>query len=362
MTKKGLYIHLPFCKSFCPYCNFPRLFSTQDNQLEIKYINFLTEKITTLNPFDFDTIYLGGGTPNALDNALLEKLLTSLEQFQAVEFTIELNPEFITEKQIDLLVKHRVNRVSIGVQTFSSLAQKALKRFYSFKTIKQKISLFKHKIDNISLDIIFNYPGQTIKDFKTDLKNFLKLKPQHISAYDLIVEECTPLAKLIKENKITLNDEDNSYRCYKHLIKTLTRHNYQHYEISSFARRSFAGKHNLKYWNNEEYVAIGLGATSYLNGQEIVNSRSLKSFFSDGTTATTLSPLEIKQRYLLMGLRKLEGISLKEYYLKFKSSPLVDFPLLTESISDKLLEVKKDYLKLSKKGLYLANIVFAKLI
>ena len=358
---KGLYIHLPFCKEKCPYCIFDTIETTNKN-LICSYIDYLITKIDQLNPLDFDTIYLGGGTPNYIDNNNLDKFLSALDRFKPLEYTIELNPEFITIDQLYLLKKHHVNRVSLGVQTFNKLAQKSIERYYHFKDIKLKINHIKSIIgDNISLDIIFNYPYQKLNDIKRDVKKILKLKATHISIYDLIYEEGSKLTYLIKKKQIIKNNDDLSFYAYKYIINKLKKAKFKQYEISSFAKDNFESIHNKKYWLHQDYLAIGLGASSFINNVEITNSNTLKKLYNEEQNLKELSLKDQMSRYMFMGLRLINGIKPDDFKTKFNCYPQ-DIFNIKELVDNNLLEYSGNYLRLTNKGLFLANLVFEEFI
>ena len=357
MTKKGLYIHLPFCKEKCPYCVFSTIES--NNHLMISsYIDFIISQINKLNPSDFDTIYLGGGTPNYIDNLNLNKLLSSLDKFSPLEYTIELNPEFITLEQIKLFKQHNINRVSLGIQTFNNIALKSIKRYYDFKMIKKIVNDIKSILtNNISVDIIFNYPYQKIYHLKKDLKKIIKLKISHISIYDLIYEDGSQLNYLIKKKKLVKNDDEISYQGYKYIIKKLTSNKFIHYEISSFAKNNYESIHNKKYWLYQDYQALGLQGASFINNIEYSNANTLNKLYNNEYSFNKLTSKDQMSRYMFMGLRLLCGVDLIDFKARFNHH-LEDIFNIKELINNNLVEYNKNFLRLTTKGLFLANQVF----
>ncbi len=356
-NKKGLYIHIPFCKNKCPYCVFQTI-ETNNKELVTTYIDYLISEIEKLDSHKFDTIYLGGGTPNYLSNFDLERLLISLDKFNVLEYTIELNPEYITIEQLKILKNHHINRVSIGVQSFNKLALKSLNRYYEFRKIKELVRLIKNELTpNISLDLIFNYPYQKLIDIKNDVRKVLKLKVPHLSIYDLIYEDNSHLTNLVRHKKIAINDEKISFLGYKYIINKLVKKGFGHYEISSFAKQDYQSIHNLKYWEDKEYLALGLGASSYLNNNEITNARQLNKLYQNIKKVNKLSEFEQMSRYMFMGLRKLDGINPQDFYIKFNKQISVVFNI-SDLINNKLIKYNDDVIKLTNKGLFLANQVF----
>ena len=248
----GLYVHIPFCNKICPYCDFYKLVAS-DN-LKKKFVNALSQemKIKNLDKYFFDSLYIGGGSPSCLKLDLLEELFSNLSHFidlkNLKEFTIEVNPSDITEEMVILLSKYHITRVSIGIETFSPKLQKLINRFISYKELERKIHiLHKYHIENINIDLMYALPSETFEDLDNDLKLITQLKPTHISAYSLILEERTIFYHLYVNNKLTLIDDKMESRMYHHVCNFLTKNGYFHYETSNFAKKGYESIHNRIY-------------------------------------------------------------------------------------------------------------------
>ena len=265
---RGLYIHIPFCKSICNYCDFTKLVSSNENQE--KYINRLLDEIDYYDNElkNIDTVYIGGGTPNSLPLNLLEKLLIKIKPIleKSIESSIELNPEFINKDLVNLLTKYKINRVSIGVESFNDTILESINRKHKKADVINSIKLLKeNNINNINIDLIYGLPNQRLEDIKNDLNIFYALNIPHISYYSLILEDKTVFSYLIKNKKLELPDDDLVADMYDYISNDLEKNSYKHYEISNYSKAGFESKHNLLYWNQDEYVGVGLGASGFIN-------------------------------------------------------------------------------------------------
>ncbi len=359
----GLYIHIPFCKHICKYCDFPKKIPKDSTQIE-KYLEKIKLDILKYqNLYDkIDTIYIGGGTPNSLSNCQLEDLLKFIYELKInyKEFTIEINPEILTATQALLFKKYGVNRISIGAETFSDYGLKHLGRHHTKNDIINAVNLLKkNELYNINIDLIFGYYGQTLEDFKEDLNYYTMLNVSHLSCYSLIVEENTLLNIAYKNIKL---DEDLIADMYDYLLSFMREKNYVHYEISNFARNGFESLHNLKYWDKDEYIGIGMGATSYIEHKRITNSLYINKYLRDEDLyVENLTELDEKKEMIIMGLRKMTGISKIKYLTTFKSRIEDDFSY-QKLIQLGLLEEDNNFIKLTEKGYLLSNIVFEEFI
>ena len=272
---KSVYIHIPFCKNICTYCDFCKMYYNEnwidkyleslDNEIKENYKN---EKISTL--------YLGGGTPSCLPVIYLKKLFKIIDKINLdnnYEFTIECNIEDITEEKLKLFTLNKVNRLSIGIQSFNNKILKYLGRNYNSDIIDKKIKLAKKYFDNINIDLIYAVKNQTIKDLKDDIDRFLKLDISHISCYSLMIENNT----ILSNNNEKYIDEDLDRNMYD-LICGKLKEKYNHYEISNFAKKGYESKHNLSYWNNNEYYGFGLSASGYINNIRYTNTKNLSKY------------------------------------------------------------------------------------
>lgn len=363
----GVYIHIPFCKHICSYCDFPKQLPKNDEQMTA-YCDRICEEIKhyEVKIKNCNTIYIGGGTPNALSPMNLEKVLKEIKccLCSPIEFSIELNPELLTNEIADLLKKYGVNRVSLGVQTFHKTHLKFLNRHHTLEDVKHSITLLtSHGISNINLDMMYALPNQTLDDVKEDLNILGSLKIEHVSYYSLILEEHTVLNNLLNSKRITLPSDDLVGDMMDLIDITLPRYGFIHYEISNYAKPGFESKHNLIYWNCDPYLGIGMRACGYIDNKRYQNQHTLSSYMTkDFVEETTLlSKLDIQKEYFLLGLRKVEGVSISKFKAKFDEDPYKQFNL-QKWIDLKLLETNGDMLRFSKKGMELGNLVFEEFI
>lgn len=357
----GLYIHIPFCKNICHYCDFVKVGIKKEN-LRKDYLDSLIYELNKYQKYfdKIDTIYIGGGTPNTLTNDEFIKLFEALKVIKPVEFSIEINPESYTDEQGELFKKYGINRVSIGAQTTDENLLKFLNRKHDNNHVINAVAnLKKHGINNINLDLIFAIPGQTIKSINNDLDFFLKLDIPHLSYYSLILEENTYFYYLYNRNKFFEIDEDSSREMYELVIDKLTNLGYNHYEISNFSKPSYESIHNLKYWENQDYIGIGLGSHGLIEGKRTYNERSFNKYLKNTLYEEVILSTDDKiTEELIMGLRLLKGINLNEINLKYKIDLYQKFPKIKEMKDLKLITEEDGYLKLTREGIFLGNQVF----
>lgn len=371
---EALYIHIPFCNHICTYCDFYKMVAKTN--VKEKYIKYLIQELQLRKDLlkDVKTVYIGGGTPTSLPLNLLDFFLYHLHQEidlkNVIEFTIEANPTDITLDLAMILKKYHINRVSLGVQSFNEQKLKFLGRNHNQKIVTQAIKIL-HKvgINNINIDLIYGTPNDSFKIVKKDLQKCINLGVKHISAYSLILEEKTILYHLYKQNKFTPIDEDKEYHIYKKINRFLKKYNYHHYEISNYAIKNYESKHNLVYWANEKYLGIGAAASYYIDNVRYTNIMNLEKYFSGieeqklkYIEETTLTPLEQMQEEMIMGLRKIHGIDIKQFHQKFNQDLFQVFPIINDLIKKKLLIKKRNKLYIPKKRLYLSNRILAEFI
>ncbi len=357
---KGLYIHIPFCHNICSYCDFCKFvynekwvyayFKALKNEIKDRYMG---EKIKT--------IYIGGGTPSVLKKEELNKLLKMLDLVDTSsleEFTFECNIEDINEELLQILKDNKVNRLSIGVQSFIPSKLKFMERSTDFKDTEKKIELCRSLgFNNINLDLMYAIPGESLKDLKKDLNYFLKLDPEHISAYSLIIEEYTK----IYVNKATYVEEELDYDMYKLINNTLGKENY--YEISNYAKKGYQCKHNLIYWNNEEYYGFGLGASGYIDNIRYTNTKNLKDYLLGNYVKDRelLGKKEIMDYEIMLGLRKTKGINIKAFFEKFSLDIEKVYDLKSLFKSKELIK-KNGNIFVNPEYLYVMNEILLKII
>lgn len=369
----AVYLHIPFCENICHYCDFNKVFIK--NQPVDKYLEMmdLEMKHTIERFYDkrMKTIYVGGGTPTSLNVKQLETLLQSIRSHfifeENFEFTFEANPSNVDEEKLSLLKNFGVNRLSIGVQAFQSSILERIGRDHTEKDIYTMIETArKVGFDNISIDLMFGLPSQTVSMFEESLKKAIELNVEHISAYSLQVEPKTIFYNEMKKGTLKLPSEDTEAEMFQLLIEQLTKHQFIHYEISNFAKLGKESQHNLTYWNNDEYYGIGAGAHSYIGGVRRRNAGPLKHYmnriYKTGfpyIEEIHLSEREQMEEELFLGLRKRSGVSVSKFERKFKRTiDDVYGDVIEELITKGLLEKNGDMIRLTNKGVFLGNEVF----
>lgn len=357
---KSVYIHIPFCNSICSYCDFPKVINNEtwvDNYLialkkEIEQ-SYENEKI--------NTIYIGGGTPSCLNILELEKLLEIAKIFNLAdnyEFTFEMNVNDINEEILILLKENKVNRISVGVESFNEKNLKYLNRKHTKKQIFNNIKLLKKYFTNINVDLIYALPIQTLNDLKQDIKNILKLQVPHISTYSLIIENNT----FLSYKKVQPIDEDLDYKMYDYICKKLKKENYIHYEVSNFSLPNFESRHNLNYWDNEEYFGFGLGAHGFINGIRYENTKNYDKYLQGNykDNEIFISKRENMENEIMLGLRKIQGFDIEKFFNKYKVNIQDEFNIMP-LLKDKSLVLTGKYLSIHIDKIYIMNEIITKI-
>ncbi len=351
---KAVYIHIPFCNNICSYCDFCKIY--YNSKIISSYLDNLEREIKTRYQNEIiSTLYIGGGTPSSLSYSELERLFKIIKIFKVsndLEFTIEVNPESLSIDKVKLFKKYGVNRVSIGVQSFNDKIIKELNRVHTKEMVYKVVNMLKENdINNINIDLMYGI-DKDINIIKEDLDNYLKLDIPHLSYYSLIIEDNTMFAI----NRRKYIDEDIDYNMYKYINDTLKKHDYIHYETSNYAKNNYQSKHNLVYWNNEEYYGFGLSAVSYLNNYRITNTKNmskyLKGSFLDNSIYEDIDMQ--KQNTIILGFRKLEGINLTNYQNRYHED-LLDNKIVISLINEGKLEVVNNHLRIRDKYFYVSN-------
>ena len=351
------YVHIPFCERKCNYCDFTSLKGT-DSQIE-KYINYLLKEINIYSQkYDLsqkqDTIYFGGGTPSLLPINSLKKILSKFSYDKNTEITIEINPKTVDINKLKEYKKLGINRLSIGIQTFNDDNLKVLGRIHNSQEAIKVYNLAKEcGFDNISLDIMFSLPSQTLAMLQNDLEKLVSLNPNHISIYSLIWEEGTKFFRDLKSGKLKETDNDLEANMYEYIIQFLKSKDYIHYEISNFSKKGFESRHNSIYWENKQYLGVGLSAAGYLDNVRYKNFFNLKDYHNNlGKNILPIDEKEIlteediEQYRYLVGFRLLNKIIVpSKKYLEKCASLYKD---------GYLLKKENGYI-LSHKGLMLFN-------
>ena len=352
---KALYIHIPFCNTICNYCDFSKFYKI--TRWINKYLIQLEKEITErYNGEIIETIYIGGGTPSCLNLKQLEKLfeiIKLIKKSKNLEFTFECNIENINYEKLKFLYENGVNRLSFGVQTFNRDLLKYLNRNHSNKEALEKIQIAKKiGFKNINIDLIYAIPGETLKDLENDLDEFLDLDINHISTYSLIIEPHT----VLYINKEVNIDEELDYEMYKLICNKLKNNGFIHYEISNFSKPSYESKHNLTYWNNDEYYGFGIGASGYIDSIRYTNTKSFNKYLS-GNYIYEQNKLNISEKLeneFILGLRKIKGIDKKIFSLKYDKD-VKEIGAVNKLLgSGKLLESTKS-IYINPKYIYVSN-------
>lgn len=352
---KSMYVHIPFCDKICSYCDFPKLY-TNRNMIN-NYLKILKEEIKEVYQDDIlETIYIGGGTPSALTISELErlfKILDNLKKNSNLEYTIEANFDSLTKEKLDLFKKYGINRISFGIETINKKHLKFLNRDLNISKVKELIEYSKKiGITNINVDLMYGLKDETIEELKQDLDFLISLDVNHISTYSLILEEHTKLYI----DKVENISEDLDYEMYKTIIKTLEENNFKQYEISNFSKLGYESKHNLRYWNNEEYYGVGLGAASYIGSKRITNTRSFSKYLKKDfiLDIEELSEEDKCIYEMILGLRKCEGVSKDKFYRTYHCTISEKFDII-DLLDKRLLEENDKYIFIPRDKLYVEN-------
>jgi len=359
---ESVYIHIPFCENICTYCDFCKVI--YHGPWITQYLNALINEIQDkYNKEEIKTLYIGGGTPSYLtpkDLNYLFSIIKKLNLSKELEFTFECNLNDINEEVLTILKDNGVNRLSIGIQSFNEDKLKFMGRNHTFTEAEEALKLCRDMgFNNINLDLIYGIPGETLKDLKKDIELFLKLNPEHISTYSLIVEDNT---KISNDGVLPIKEELDA-SMYELICDKLKDKKYNHYEISNFSKEGYECKHNLHYWNNEEYYGFGVGASGYVDGIRYDNTRSLTDYFKGKTRLREeiLSKEDKMYNELMLGFRKIEGISLKEFFKKYEINMQEAFNL-NEVLKKNEILVKNERIFINPKYLYVMNEILIKIL
>ncbi|HFH6718919.1 TPA: radical SAM family heme chaperone HemW [Streptococcus agalactiae] len=374
MLKKptSAYVHIPFCTQICYYCDFSKVFIK--NQPVDAYLQALIREFRSYDITELRTLYIGGGTPTSISAVQLDYLLTELSRDLNLntleEFTIEANPGDLTVDKIEVLQKSAVNRVSLGVQTFNDKHLKRIGRSHNEAQIYSTIDALKTAgFQNISIDLIYALPGQTMDDVRSNVAKALSLNIPHLSLYSLILEHHTVFMNKMCRGKLHLPTEDLEAEMFEYIISEMERNGFEHYEISNFTKPGFESRHNLMYWDNVEYYGVGAGASGYLDGIRYRNRGPIQHYLkgvSEGNARLSeevLSKNEMMEEELFLGLRKKEGVSIGKFEQKFGTSFEKRYGQIVQELqSDGLLKENNGFIQMTKKGLFLGDTVAEKFI
>lgn len=370
----GIYIHIPFCKSRCIYCGF---YSTTLLDLRKKYINAVCREMELRKNYirePFSTIYLGGGTPSLLDEAELTKLFLYINNVYDVdrnaEITMECNPDDITPEFTNMLSHLPINRVSMGAQTFADSRLRLLHRRHNSDEVKHAVKLLREAgIKNISIDLMFGFPDESLSQWKEDISAALALNIEHISAYSLMYEEDTPLWKMLDTGKVKEIDEELSLTMFKELVRQLTDAGYEHYEISNFARPGYRSRHNSSYWHQVPYIGLGAAAHSFALNSRQWNVADLKLYIekiNNGIIPMEREELDNDTTFndiITTALRTSDGIDLNAMETRLgKRYRNTLISAAGKHLEQGLLEIRHDRLRLTAEGIFISDMVMSDLM
>lgn len=384
MKELGIYVHIPFCKKKCSYCDFISYWDKND--LIEKYIEALEQEIKDntkdLSKYEISTIYIGGGTPSYIESKYIGEILETIKQKYKIsknaEITIEVNPGTVTQEKLRCYLGAGINRISIGLQSCNNDLLKMIGRIHTYEDFLSTYKLAREVgFKNINVDLMIGLPNQTLDDIKKSLEEISKLNPEHISVYSLIVEEGTPIEKKIEKGELKLPSEELERKEYWEVKRTLEKLGYKHYEISNFAKSGYESKHNVNCWEQKEYLGFGVAAHSYINRTRYSNTENIEKYINQevrsekcevGTEGLYIvhevqNGEDQKKEYMLLGLRKIDGVHISGFKNKFGCNPIMEFKNeLNKLVKEHLIEIDLDQIKLTKKGIDLANIVWEEFV
>ena len=379
MKELGFYLHIPFCKSKCIYCDF-NSFAQKDDCIE-PYIKAVKKEIEEYAKQNKDvlikTIYIGGGTPSYIKEKyikeIIETIRSNFEIIPNAEITIEINPGTVNRRKLNTYYKSGINRLSIGLQSTNDKLLKQLGRVHDFEDFLETLRLANTiGFSNISADCMIGLPNQTIYDVEETLNVLINLRLTHISVYSLIVEPNTPLEKKINSGELKLPDEEIERYMYWFAKRKLEENGYLHYEISNFAKPLFRSKHNLDCWNQKEYKGFGVSASSYENGIRYTNISNIEKYVENVQNGQFKRNYIVEEKqdreammkeYMLLGLRKITGVSINQFRKKFGTIPIFKYNKeITKLSNEGLIESNGINIRLTKKGLDLANLVWEEFV
>ena len=314
---KHLYIHVPFCNTICFYCDFAH--RVYDFSLAEKWLERLEKEIKDNCKDRYETIYIGGGTPSCLNNDQLDRLLTLIDPYteEVKEYTIEVNPESLTIDKINIFNRHKVNRISMGVQSSDDAILKALNRKHTFNDVREAVKLLKeNKLSNISVDLMYSLPDQDMDILKKAVNDILLLDVPHISLYSLTIEENSVFGKRGVKNL----DEDIEADMYEYIEKVLTENGYVHYEVSNFCKEGYESRHNMGYWLYDDFLGISLGASGKIGNNRYTNTRDFNKYLNEEYIRDEdleLSIEDMKFENIMMSLRTIYGLDIEKFNRKY---------------------------------------------
>ena len=377
----GIYIHIPFCMQKCLYCDFVSYINKSECVKE--YINCMIKEIQSydLKKYNITTIYIGGGTPSFIESDYIKEIINVIQnklekndtRWEDIEITIEANPGTVTLEKLNDYKTVGINRISLGLQATQDRLLKQIGRIHNYKDFLEAYELLKRVgFNNINVDLMIGLPNQSIKDLKESLEKIIKLDPNHISVYSLIIEDGTPISKLLDEEEIKLPDEEIERQMYWYVKNKLELNGYNHYEISNFSKKGKESKHNLNCWKQKQYIGIGAAAHSYFKDIRYSNTNNIEEYIKNIKENNIEKNRKIEEKqtiedkkneFIMLGFRMIEGVNIADFKAKFVDNPLYVYREKIKKLTDEgLIEVDLNNIKLTNKGLDLANVVFEEFI
>lgn len=371
MKEIGIYIHIPYCKKKCYYCDFIS-FPNKEETIE-QYIETIKLEIDNCNftGFNIGTIYIGGGTPSILDSKYIVEIIQKVkEKFivsQNAEITIEVNPGTVTKEKLQDYRKAGVNRLSIGMQSTDNEILKKIGRIHTYEQFLETYNGAREVgFKNINVDLMLALPEENEGSIAMQITELINLKPEHISCYSLILEDETKMKEMVDTGEVTLPTDEEERKMYWKVKELLEENGYEHYEISNFALPGYNSRHNTDCWNQKEYLGFGTAAHSYFNRIRFSNPNTIEEYiknYKDQKIEEEQTKEEEAKEYMMLGLRKIEGVSISKFERKFQINPLFYFRFeISKLVDDELIEIDLDNIKLTKKGLDLANLVWKEFV
>lgn len=373
LKEVALYIHIPFCKQKCFYCDFPSYASL--DHLKDDYVDALCKEIEEkVIDYKIKSIFIGGGTPSYLETNQIYKLLKTISKLnltENMEFTMECNPGALEKEKLETMINGGVNRISMGLQAVQNSLLKDIGRIHSFKQFEENFNLAREVgFKNINVDLMFGLPNQKVDEWVESLETIARLNPEHISAYSLIIEEGTAFYKLWERNKLILPSEDDERNMYSITKKILKEHGYNQYEISNYAKPGYECYHNKVYWQCNDYLGVGSASSSFIDGKRIKNIEDVKAYIEKINNNESIieeiienSKEDNMEEFIFMGLRMNKGISINEFKERFGIEIYSIYKdIIEKNINKNLLVLEKDNLRLTDKGIELSNSVMSDFI
>ena len=373
----GLYIHIPFCRQKCLYCDFPS-WAGKEGQMQ-GYVDALTKEIrkrgTEYTDQQVVSVFFGGGTPTTLTIPMLEQLMQAVFESwniaEDAEITTEANPGMLDGEMAAALKKMGFNRLSMGVQAWQNRLLKELGRIHTIEVFRENFKAVREAgFTNINTDLMFALPNQTMEDWQETVKNIVAMNPEHISAYSLIIEEGTPFYDRYEKGELKPAEEELDREMYHWAVDYLAEHGYEQYEISNFAKKGRQSRHNRIYWQAEEYLGMGLGSHSYMNGERFHNIYDLQEYIrADGDVSLLKEDIEriaeedALAEFMFLGLRLTEGVSFAGFQERFgQGMKNIYGSQIEELVKDELLQEDEIGIRLTKRGVDISNYVFEKFL